>query len=684
MININELENYICSEVEEIYLEKSYRDGIIWEEDIDSLEKARQAAPVGTIKRIGNVEYIKTPEGWRYHTKGQRKKAQDHYSKQGGAMPAHLNGDIGEYRKNNGGHTSFKIKEGSTITAKDGTKGEVISHDGQNATVKYKTPDGEEKTVKIDAQKLEHNAASGNIKHEPGKDVKIDDAEPDHEDHETNIVAQAENESKPEPVKEENPKKEAPKKETKPREESKDTHEKRGFDEKKGDEDVTGKSEKIPAQEAKKEEEKINKENEKEEGFSMKNPEPATTPDSKKEDGNKDAQEINKKFETFGRYARGVVNGRMKSMIAYGSGGVGKTYTITQELKKAGKKIYDPEIHKPGDDDYDYVKITGKMTAAAVYENMYKHNGKILLFDDCDSVLQDENAINLFKGALDTSGDGSIDWGSKSKIKDDEGNPLPSKFAFSGRAMFISNLDIQSDKNKSSLQPIVSRGFSIDLSMTPDQTIDRIEHIAQSKDGKLTNLQFPGIEDYTHEDMKEVLDYMRKNSGNAKDLNVRTVGALLGIKKEAEADGVDWKEDAKHHFLKGEQIDIFNGGLLKAQQERVESIYKSQRNTSFEALKKAMKDNITSKEHKEDMVEKSEGSRGGKIIGHTKTGKAIYQNKNAYDHIDYNKQDHIDAFHAHAKIVNEHKDKNTPESTYLYSKHSKIAETHHTKANKLK
>lgn len=680
-MDINEIENYQASESEILLLEKSYQEASIWEENQDQLEKARQAAPVGTIKRIGNVEYIKTPDGWRYHTKGQRKKAQDHYSKEGGAIPAHLNGDISEYRKNNGGHTSFKIKEGDSITSKDGTQGQVVSHDGQQATVKFSTKDGEEKTVKVDAQKLEHNLASGNLKHNPSKENAAQGDDDQHEDNDTNIVAQAETEDSPkqDDAKEDQPKteekKEAPKTEEKkqdsPKKEGEDNSSKKhpledhsdvmnasflSSDEKlkiiemrklmakeradKEQRDAADKkSEEKPKEQVKKPEEKkeekspeeIAKEsnlnvesvqdakvlgegkdgpaklNEEKEGFSVKQDTVITDDKKSGEKGeNGESNEINKKFEAFGRFARGVINGRMKSMIAYGSGGVGKTYTVTQELQKAGKKIFDPEIHQPGDEDYDYVKITGKMTAAAVYENMYKHNGKILMFDDCDSVLQDPNAINLFKGALDTSGDGSIDWGSKSKIKDNDGNPLPEKFAFKGRAMFISNLDVNGKDGKA-IQPIVSRGYSIDLTMNPQQTMDRIEHIATSKDGKMTNLKFPGIEGYTHEDMADVLSYMRQHADKAADLNVRTVGAILGIKLEAEADGVkDWTSEADYHYLrKSESIDIFNGGLQQLQKARLSQTYDNVEKSKFsneivDHFKKSMKDKIESKEHYTD------------------------------------------------------------------------------------
>lgn len=340
--------------------------------------------------------------------------------------------------------------------------------------------------------------------------------------------------------------------------------------------------------------------NEKKEGFSVKDTDTLTSTSDEEE-----VSDINHKFAAFGRFAAGVIKGRMKSLIAYGSGGVGKTFTVTQELQKAGKKIFDPELHDPGDDDYDYVKLTGKMTAAAVYKAMYEHNGKILLFDDCDSVLQDENAINLFKGALDTSGDGTIDWGSAKKIKGFDGEEIPQKFAFNGRAMFISNLDIEG-KAGEMLQPIVSRGYGINLSMDRKATMDRIRHIATDHStGKLTNLKFPGTPSYTHEDMEAVMAYADKHREKAADLNVRTIGTLLAIKKDADEAGVPWEEDAKYVYLrKSEDPDIYNGGLFNNQKKAIEkSIGVDNRSIEEKKIdwcemKKAFfKDKITSKNY---------------------------------------------------------------------------------------
>lgn len=256
--------------------------------------------------------------------------------------------------------------------------------------------------------------------------------------------------------------------------------------------------------------------------------------------------DINRRFKTFGRFVRSVVTGRggMKSMIAYGTGGVGKTYTVEQELKDAKKREF-KEGMEIGGDDYDYVKITGKATTAGVYQAMYEHNGKILVFDDCDTALTDTDE-GLFKGALDTGGDGTIAYASQRPLKDSNGNPMPSRFSFKGRCVFVSNLPPHKVP-----QPLKSRSLRIDMTMTPEQTIDRIKEIAKDPEsGDYKNLKFPDGDGepvkYTHEELKDIIDFLDKYKYKTTDLNVRTIGALLSVMKEAKEDNDDdWQHDAK-------------------------------------------------------------------------------------------------------------------------------------------
>lgn len=75
-------------------------------------------------------------------------------------------------------------------------------------------------------------------------------------------------------------------------------------------------------------------------------------------------------------------------------------------------------------------------------------------------------------------------------------------------------------------------------------------------------------------------------------------------------------------------------------------------------LNKAHHDSFFKKAPENDIVKGGEGSRGGKVIGHTKSGKPIYDIKDPYNtpHPDYKKytdEDHKDASNLHDKLARE-------------------------------
>lgn len=283
-------------------------------------------------------------------------------------------------------------------------------------------------------------------------------------------------------------------------------------------------------------------------------------------------------YELFGKM---MCLGAGKSMIAYGSGGVGKTYTLmgkNQIFDQFKMKAFDEELHDNlndggesiGDDgepvrmapgryldknSYDYVKITGKVSAAEMFKTLAEHNGKVIIFDDCDSVLKDENSVNVLKGALDTTGDGTISWKVAGDIttdyaniegavrKEDKGkvkHVLPKRFKFKGQVMFISNLN-----HKEMPQALISRALNVDLTMNADETSERLQQIYPHMD-----FQDPEGNkiDVSMEDKKAAADFIHKyrHALDTSDLNARTLGKIAMIKKVADETGsqMDWQKAA--------------------------------------------------------------------------------------------------------------------------------------------
>ncbi len=166
--------------------------------------------------------------------------------------------------------------------------------------------------------------------------------------------------------------------------------------------------------------------------------------------------DINQRFGFFNDLTSMVVNGVTPSLVVLGEGGLGKSYSVTQTIKANDLE------------DMDYVFFKGYSTARGLYNTLFDNNGKLIIFDDCDSVLDDKVAVNILKSALDSYDKRTISWMSKVG-KNDE---YPQHFDFTGRIIFISN------KSKEKIdEAILTRSLTVDLTMTPDDKITRMNTI---------------------------------------------------------------------------------------------------------------------------------------------------------------------------------------------------------------
>ena len=186
--------------------------------------------------------------------------------------------------------------------------------------------------------------------------------------------------------------------------------------------------------------------------------------------------------------------GYQNSLIVAGGPGIGKTFHVTKKLN---------EILGPAGDDWVYFKGL-KASPLALYMNIYLNRDKLLVFDDSDSVLEDPDSVNMFKGLLDDSKEREASWLSPTatvntstmskaeytqfildlddyiaqypeKIGKGKGK-LPSKIYFTGRVIFISN--------KPSTwfdEAIKSRSLFVDVHLHQQDVLRRIKSIASAR-----------------------------------------------------------------------------------------------------------------------------------------------------------------------------------------------------------
>jgi len=224
-------------------------------------------------------------------------------------------------------------------------------------------------------------------------------------------------------------------------------------------------------------------------------------------------------FEDLKVYVDMIIKGTQPSLLVTGSPGVGKTWNITNQLKAAG-------LVK----DKDFVHIKGRSTAAGMYITLFENNGKLIIFDDCDSIWKSEDAVNILKGALDSYGVRQISWLVGKPLKLSDGNNAPKTFDFTGRVIFISNLPQRKIDDA-----VKSRSFVIEVALTPEDMIKRMK-----RELKDIHVEVPLAF------KQEALDIIESAADDAKNLEVsmRTLVKAIKILK-----GVDNLELAKRLIM---------------------------------------------------------------------------------------------------------------------------------------
>lgn len=183
---------------------------------------------------------------------------------------------------------------------------------------------------------------------------------------------------------------------------------------------------------------------------------------------------INERFEFLENYVSMVSDKLQASLIICGISGCGKSYTVHSALQSEGYvDISNTENFIEGErlPRKHYKVVKGFSTPRALFTLLYENKDSILIFDDVDNILVDPVAANLLKAISDSNSERIVSWNAESKGDSD----IPRSFRFTGGVIFISNLHI--NKIPAAMK---TRSVVIDVTMTMDERIERMEYIANS------------------------------------------------------------------------------------------------------------------------------------------------------------------------------------------------------------
>ena len=237
---------------------------------------------------------------------------------------------------------------------------------------------------------------------------------------------------------------------------------------------------------------------------------------------NKRIAEIAERFDILDQMTKSLVKSDIRALIVTGPPGVGKSFGVEEELTKSS--LFGDmagSIRK-----YEVVK--GAMTPLGLYAKLYEYSdkGNVLVFDDCDSVLMDDLALNILKAALDSGKKRMIYWNAESAKLRNEG--IPDKFEFKGSACFITNIkfeNVRSKKLQDHLEALQSRCHYLDLTLdTMRDKILRVKQIAQKGD------LFKGY-GFSKEEESEIIDFIADNCNRFREVSLRMALKVADLKK---------------------------------------------------------------------------------------------------------------------------------------------------------
>jgi len=244
---------------------------------------------------------------------------------------------------------------------------------------------------------------------------------------------------------------------------------------------------------------------------------------------------LRERFQILDDMSYAACDGVVRGMIVSGPPGVGKSYGVEKVMREA--EMMNKMSGSQSTTGRKFGVEKGAASPIGLYKLLYEYSGagSVLVMDDCDSVLYDEQSLNLLKAALDSGTKRWLSWRSESRVLKNEG--IPDKFEFKGSIIFITNLKFDKVKGKIGhhLEAVMSRCHYIDLTIeTFRDKFLRCRQIVQ--DGMLYQYGFNQVE------QDELLDYIYDNRNKLREISLRMVLKIADLKK---MNGNKWKRYAE-------------------------------------------------------------------------------------------------------------------------------------------
>ena len=249
---------------------------------------------------------------------------------------------------------------------------------------------------------------------------------------------------------------------------------------------------------------------------------------------------IKERFGILDEMSKACINGDIRAMIVTGPPGVGKSFGVTTQMEKA--TLFDQVAGKR----LRFEIVKGTMSAIGLFALLYKYSDakNVLVFDDCD-IWEDQDAVNILKGALDSGKTRRISYNKDSRLLREEG--VPNTFDFHGSIIFITNKTFD-NKRATKIQPhldaLQSRSHFLDLTINTERDkMLRIKQVHRDAD--------PGLfVDYGFDKEQEetILNFMWDNHNKLREVSLRMTLKIADLVKISPT---NWQNLARATCMKG-------------------------------------------------------------------------------------------------------------------------------------
>nr|DAG32919.1 MAG TPA: ClpB protein [Caudoviricetes sp.] len=255
------------------------------------------------------------------------------------------------------------------------------------------------------------------------------------------------------------------------------------------------------------------------------------------------------------QYLEFLDNKEQRFMISAGGAGIGKSYGFKKIAELLNKRPFDAETDAPGDGDYDYVELGDINSKKQLLGVLKAHNGKILLFDDTDSVITRADLASIMKKATSASG--------KRVVGDPD--DVKSNFVFTGRIIIMTNKDLVNLAKNEDTKAIISRAtLTSEVYLTVDETIEVLKDRYEDMDVP----QQPHLDDPEEDkqERKELFDLIVKNKNkiDPAKFTTRTFGTILSEKRSADRANKRAKQGGQWTNLIGSQQKEWERAAVRA------------------------------------------------------------------------------------------------------------------------